>query len=250
MIEQGEPFASLKLINIKKRDGNSIRADLMTSSENKRSIDEIVIKGYEKFPKSFIKRFLRIKIEDPFNLDAIKSKAEELNTLSFARQAKSPEVLFTKDSTSLYLYLEKTKSNTFDGFLGFGTNESTNKIEFDGYLDLSLVNNLNYGESFSLNYKSDENEQKTFEANLSLPYILRSAIGTELSLNIFKKDSTFTTVDQSINLFYQINPRQKAFIGINAIESNNLLENDMAPDVQDYNSIFYTLRYEFIKSKI
>ncbi len=247
IIEDGLPFAKLRLTNIKKRDVNNIRADLILSTDSKRRIDEILVKGYEKFPRSFLKHLIRIKKEDAFNLEGIKEKAEIINALSFARQAKTPEVLFTKDSTSLYLYLEKTKSNTFDGFLGFGTNESTNKIEFDGYLNLNLINNLNYGESFVLNYKSEENEQKNFETNLSLPYILGSAVGTELSLNIFKKDSTYTTVNQSVSLFYQINFKHKAFVGINAIQSNNLLENNLSPTILDYNSIIYNLRYQFIE---
>ena len=247
IIENGQPFASLKLVNLKKKDNNSIQAELIISDDKKRSIDNIIVKGYENFPKSYIRRYLKIKNNVPFNLNTIKEKTIALNALAFANQKKPPEVLFTKDSTSLYLYIEKTKSNTFDGFLGFGTNESNNKIEFDGYLNLNLINNLNYGESFNLIYKSDENEQKTFEANFNLPYIFGSALGTELALNIFKKDSTYTTVNQSANLFYQINSKQKVFIGIEASQSNNLLDEAISETIQDFNSTIYNFRYEFIK---
>jgi hypothetical protein len=247
IVKDGQPFASLKLTNLKKKDENNIQAELTLATGNKRNIDNIIVKGYEDFPKSYIKRYLKIKSSDVFNLEDVKEKSEALNSLPFARQRKIPEILFTKDSTALYLYLEKTKSNTFDGFLGFGTNESTNKIEFDGYLNLNLINNLNYGESFNLIYKSDENEQKTFEANLNLPYLFGSALGTELALNIFKKDSTFTTVNQSGSLFYQVNSKQKVFAGIDAIQSNNLLDNKPSLDIQDYNSTIYNLRYQYIK---
>lgn len=245
--ENGQPFASLKLTNIKKKDESNIRADLMVSTDIERKIDKIIIKGYEDFPKSFIKRYLKIKPNTVFNLAKIKEKTEALNSLPFARQTKTPEILFTADSTALYLYLEKTKSNAFDGFLGFGTNETTNKIEFDGYLNLSLVNNLNYGESFSLIYKSEENEQKYFEANINLPYLFKSALGTELELNIFKKDSSYTTVNQSASLYYQINPNQKVFLGVDGVQSNNLLDNNSSPTIQDYNSKIYNLRYQFTK---
>ena len=247
LIENGQPFASLKLINLKKKDENNIEAKLVVSNDKKRSVDNIIIKGYEDFPKSYIKHFLKIRTSDAFNLNYIKEKTEALNSLPFASQIKSPEVLFTKDSTSLYLYLEKTKSNNFDGFLGFGTNENTGNIEFDGYLNLNLINNLNYGESFNLVYKSDENEQKTFEANFNLPYIFGSAIGTEFALNIFKKDSTFTTVNQSASIFYQINSKHKIDVGINSIQSNNLLDDNVSQTIHDYNSVFYSLGYEYIK---
>jgi hemolysin secretion/activation protein ShlB/FhaC/HecB len=251
IVENGQPFASLQLINLKKRNGNSIQAELITFSDRdkKRSIDNIIVKGYEDFPKSYIKHFLKIKYGDDFNLKTIKEKSEILNTLQFASQIKPPEILFTKDSTSVYLYLEKTKSNNFDGFLGFGTNETTNKIEFNGYLNLNLINNLNYGESFNLVYKSDDNEQKTFDVNFNLPYIFGSAIGTELALNIFKKDSTFTTVIQSASLFYQSNSKQKLGFGIESIQSNNLLDDNLTETIQDYNSVFYHLGYKYIKDQ-
>lgn len=247
LIEDGQPFSSLKLINLKKKDHNNIQAELIITIDKKRSIDNIIVKSYENFPKSYLKHFLKIKAKDNFNLNYIKEKTEALNSLPFANQIKPPEVLFTKDSTSLYLYLEKTKSNNFDGFLGFGTNETTNNIEFDGYLNLNLINNLNYGESFNLIYKSDENEQKTFEVNFNLPYIFGSPIGTELALNIFKKDSTFTTVNQSASIFYQINSKQKIDVSIGGIQSNNLLDDNVSQTIQDYNSVFYSLGYEYIK---
>jgi hypothetical protein len=245
--ENGQPFTSLKLTTIKKRDANSLQAKLTISKYTKRTIDKIIVKGYEKFPRSFLTHFLNIKIGDDFDINSIKEKTETLNTLLFTSQARPPEVLFTKDSSSIYLYLEKTKSNTFDGFLGFSTNEATNKIEFNGYLNLNLINNLNYGEAFSLVFKSDESDQKTFDVDVSLPYLFNTAIGSELSLNIFKKDSTFTTVDQSVNLFYQINDKQRIFTEINTIKSNNLLVENNAQFVEDYNSTFYSIRYEVLK---
>ena len=247
IVEDGKPFASLKLINLKKKDDYNIQAELILFDDKKRSVDNIIVKGYENFPKSYLKHYLKIRNKDAFNLNDIKEKTEALNSLPFTNQIKPPEILFTKDSTTVYLYLERTKSNNFDGFLGFGTNETTNKIEFNGYLNLNLINNLNYGEAFNLVYKSDENDQKTFEVLFKLPYIFGSAIGTEFALNIFKKDSTFTTVNQSASIFYQINSKQKIGIGINGVQSNNLLDETLSETIQDYNSIFYSLSYEYIK---
>ena len=63
---------------------------------------------------------------------------------------------------------------------------------------------------------------KTFESKLTLPYLFKSPIGSELKLNIFKKDSTFTTAEQSVNLFYQLNPKQRLFVGIKTAQSNAL----------------------------
>jgi len=247
IIEKGQPFASIHLVDLKIKSEDALEARLKINLKGERQIDDIVVKGYEQFPKSFLKHFLKLKKGSSFDLEKIKEKTEALNALPFANQTRSPEVLFTKDSTNLYVYLEKTKSNTFDGFLGFGTNEKTNKIEFDGYLDLRLINNLNFGEEFNLSYKSDEIEQKTFNVNLSLPYFFGTALGTEVDLNIFKKDSTFTTVNQAANLFYQINRTQKIFLGINGMQSTNLLSEASLSNVEDLNSFFYTLQYQIVK---
>jgi outer membrane protein assembly factor BamA len=243
----GDPFSTLQLINIKKSN-SVLYADLKIEEEQQRTIDTIIVKGYDKFPKSYVKRYLKLKSKQHFNLKTINQKTEALENLQFASQIKDPEVLFTKDSTVLYIYVEKQKSNTFDGFLGFGTNTETSKIEFDGYLNLNLINNLNYGESFRLLYKSDENEQKTFDVKIKLPYLFGSPIGTQLGLNIFKKDSSFVTTSQFIKVDYQINPKNSVALGINTLNSSNLLDNAILT-ISDFKSTFYTASYNHIKTQ-
>ena len=245
---EGLPFSKLRLSNIKIKDTSNLSANLIIESEaKKRILSDIIIKGYEKFPRAYLKHYLKIKRFQVFDLNRIKHKTNQLNNLKFAKEIKPPEVLFSKDSTTLYLYLEKSKSNSFDGFLGFGTNEETNKLDFDGYLNLNLTNNLNYGESFKLLYKTDENDQKTFQTDLTLPYLFKSPIGVDLLLRIFKKDSSFTTVNQSVKLHYQINPKHKIYAGLLSTESNNLLTENTSLTISDYKTQYYTLAYEFIK---
>ncbi|MBU2949492.1 hypothetical protein KO493_02140 [Tamlana agarivorans] len=249
--KNGFPFSKLNLTNIRKQSKNRLEADLtLNRSSSKRTINEIIIKGYEKFPRSYVKHYLKIKPNQIFDLQTIQNKTTQLNNLAFARETKTPEVLFSQDSTNLYLYLEKTKSNTFDGFLGFGTNENTNKLEFDGYLNLSLINNLNYGEAFRVLYKSDENDQKTFEADLSIPYLFKSPIGVDFMLRIFKKDSSFTTANQSVKIHYQINAKHKTFAGITATESNNLLSSNPTGLLSDFETFNYNIAYQFLNAQV
>jgi outer membrane protein assembly factor BamA len=244
--EEGDPFSSLQLINIRKEDSKTIAGDLVINNNQKRSIDKIVIKGYDKFPKSYIKRFLKLKEGKPFNLEEIKEKTRFLEELRFAREIKDPEVLFTNDSTILYLYTEKTPSNNFDGFLGFGSNENTNKVEFDGYLNLQLINNLNYGESLRILYKSDEIDQQTFDLKINAPYLFGSPIGLDLGLNLFRKDSIFSTATQHVRLNYQVNANHKIGMGISTTNSSTLLDNDTSI-LNDYTTNYYQFNYNYIK---
>lgn len=245
---KGFPFSKLKLSNIQLDKNDILNAELILDSEKEqRSLNNIIIKGYEKFPKSYLKHYLKIKPHQIFDLKTLKNKSEQLNNLRFAKQIKYPEVLFTKDSTTLYLYVEKTKSNTFDGFLGFGTNEETNKVDFNGYLNLNLINSLNFGESFNLQYKSTQNSQKLFNAVINMPYLLNTPVGLNLQLHIFKQDSSFTTVNQLAKINYQINYKHQFNVGIKATESNYLLKTNSNLSISDYKSNYFTLGYEFTK---
>ncbi|NRD21024.1 hypothetical protein HNV08_13285 [Winogradskyella eckloniae] len=246
--EDGDPFSTLQLTHLRKLEPDLISANIKVQSNQKRRIDNIIIKGYDKFPKAYIKHFLKLKTGNSFNLNTIKNKIDLLNDIRFASKIKDPEVLFTKDSTTLYLYIEKTKTNNFDGFLGFGTNEDTNRLEFDGYLDLRLVNNLNYGETLNLLYKSDEIDQQTFKIDTDLPYLFSTPIGIQVGLNIFRKDSTFLNANQYAKVNYQINNRHKIGIGITSTNSTNLLEND-TNTLNDYTTNYYTFEYNYIKSQ-
>lgn len=246
LADESYAFATVRLDNIMSSGNKTLRADLIINKGNKRSIQGVNVLGYEKFSRSFIKHFLGIKTQNPFSLERIKSKMELLDQLAFVRQKRPAEVLFTPDTTTVYLYLEKIKSNRFDGFLGFGSNEDTGNIEFDGYLDLTLTNNLNFGESLQLNYKSDENEQKTFDVALNIPYLFGSPVGSTLNLNIFKKDSTFTTTQQRIKLFYPLGDKQQIGLEFRNQQSNVVVENP-AVLAEDFDSHFYGLNYLYIK---
>lgn len=246
LIEKGTPFSSLQVKNIRKQKDLTLTGELLTSNKEQRTIDTIIVKGYEKFPKSFIRHYLKLNPKQLLSLKTVNEKTSEIDNLPFAAQIKEPELLFTKDSTSLYIYVEKTKSNVFDGFLGFGTNDKTNNFEFNGYLNLNLINNLNYGESLKLYYKSDESKQRTFDITTNLPYLFGSALGAELRLNIFKKDSSFVTASQYAKLIYQINSKNSLSMGIHAETSNNLLDNNIAL-INDYNTFFYFVNYFYLK---
>ncbi|EDP97979.1 BamA/TamA family outer membrane protein [Kordia algicida OT-1] len=241
----GNPFAEVQLQNIKKRD-DIILADLNIKITEKRRLDKIIIKGYEKFPKSYTKHYLRLTSKI-FNKEEITKQTKRIDQLPFARQIKDPELLFTKDSTTLYIYIEKVKSNFFDGFIGFNSNEDTGNLKLNGYLDLKLTNNLNAGEQFNLLWKNDGNKQTKFLADLKIPYVFNSPLGINAGLDIFKRDSLFTIINTKFKTFYQINQNNQVHVGIQQIESNNLLDDNTNTAIDDYKSFFTTAGYTFSK---
>ena len=240
--KKGYALSKLQLINIK-ANKNHLEAELSLSLEKKRQLNDIVINGYPKFPeghKANIKRIYRNKI---FNQENLKNIYTDFEKFRFVKQTKYPEILFSQDSTKIYVYLEKAKANTFDGFIGFSSNEQS-KIIFNGYLDLVLNNILNTGETFTLYWKSDGNEQTTFNASIELPYIFRSPFGLKAQLNLFKQDSTFQNTKTAISLGYFFNYNTRLYAGYESTESSDI-QNSNTALISDYENSFLTTNFEF-----
>ena len=243
---KGFPFNSAKLTNIERLENDNLMAEIEINFEKERKIDKILVKGYENFPESYLKYLTKYKIGEKFNLDEIQQNSELLNQLRFVKQIKKPEILFTEDSTSIYLYLEKQKRNNFDGFIGFSSDESDNNVQFQGYLDFELVNNFNFGEEIQFLYKSEKNADRILKANVDLPYIFKSPVGANLGLILTKKDSSFVTNEQFVSFFYKNSRNHKFSLGIRSIQSDEQLEIPNA-DFQDYKTFFSDFIYEYSK---
>jgi hypothetical protein len=206
----------------------------------------LVFQGYNQFPVGIKKVFLRKYNAKPFNKEVIKKIHTDFNALPFVSQIKYPEVLLTTDSTKVYLYLEKRKNNTFDGFLGFGNKEATQKLQFNGYVDLNLYNNLNSGERFNLYWKNDGNKQSTFNVNLDLAYIFKSPMALKSNLRIFKQDTIFQNSSFDFDLGYMINYNTKVFIGYKDNVSE-AIQKITSSTIKDLKSTFITSGYEHKK---
>lgn len=253
--ELGFPFIQIQLSDLKPGgfDESVLSAILIIEPSEKRTISSIKIKGYENFPVSFLKYTLGIKPGILFRKQKITSQLELIDNLGFVKSLKPPEALFTSEKTDVYLYLEKVPNNLFDGILGFSTNEDSNKLELNGYVNLVLSNNLNFGEQLDLNYKNDGGQQEQFKVKVELPYLFKSPVGLELGLDFFKRDSTFLTVEKKIQLNYRFNPRTRVFAGYKDYDSSNLLEEEALADfIADYTSQFLVFggRFEIPQSDV
>ena len=244
--KKGYALSKLQLKNIRKNRGH-LEAELFYTAEKKRQLNDIVINGYPKFPEGHKANIRRMYRNQVFNQENLKNLHDDFEKFRFVKQTKYPEILFSKDSTKIYVYLDKTKANTFDGFIGFGNNEQ-GKVIFNGYLDLVLNNILNTGETFTLYWKSDGNEQKTFNAAIELPYIFRSPFGLKAQLNIFKQDSTFQNTKTAIDLGYFFNYNTRLYLGYQSTESSDIQNTNNAL-ISDYKNSFLTTNFEFYEFK-
>ena len=239
---KGYSLATLRLINFKK-EKNKLIAALKIESSKKRILDEIVINGYDKFPEGHKKNLQRLYRKKTFNKNNLLKVYNDFNSFRFTNQTRYPEILFTEDSTKVYVYLEKAKTNRFDGYIGFA-NDDKGKLNFTGYLDLSLVNILNSGEEFNLYWKSDDNKQVTFNAGIEIPYIFKSPLGIKANLNIFKQDSIFQNTKTAVDLGYFFSYTKKIFLGYQSTESSDI-QNTNNSLISDFENNFLTTTFEY-----
>ncbi|MDD3003553.1 hypothetical protein [Flavobacterium sp.] len=241
---KGFSLATVQLTNFEKVN-NNLYASLEVKLNTKRNLDEIIVSGYDKFPGGHLKNIKRLYKRKTFNKSNLNNLYNNFNNFNFINQTRYPEILFTNDSTKIYVYLEKTKANQFDGYIGF-TNDENSKLVFTGYLDLKLVNILNSGEEFKIYWKSDNNKQVTFNTEIEIPYIFKSPLGVKASLNIFKQDSTFQTTKTAIDLGYYFNYTKKIFLGYQSTESSDI-QNSSTNFISDYKSDFITASFDYKK---
>ena len=242
--KNGKPFTQLRLSKIAFTDSIAT-AQLIISNQEQRTLSKIIIKDYENFPRPFLIHYLKLNTGDTFSASKLASLSKKINYLNFVSEIKPPEVLFTKDETTIYLYLKKIQTNSVDGLIGFTSKQNGKGLLFNGYLDLQLENAFNTGESISLLFKNDGLAQQKFNIGAKLPYLFNSRFLAMGSLEIFKQDSLYINVKTSLALNYPISFNSEVGLSISQERSSNLLSAKIS-NLASYQSSYFGLHYQFL----
>ncbi|MGO4912235.1 hypothetical protein [Leeuwenhoekiella sp. W20_SRS_FM14] len=220
---------SFQLKNLVIRNAMAFATLYINRQESKSNVT-VAIKGYPEFPNAFTKHYL--KLNGRVDKNYLLEKAETFYKLPFIEQLKEPEVLISNQDIKLYLYTSKTKANRFEGFLGFRNNENNTKVKLDGNIEINLLNNFNYGESLDFIFNNGNNQQSLNLAT-RLPFLFKSPISFGAQLNLFRKDSTFSTSYQKIILDYFITSNTQIDV-FTSLEKSTLLLTETALLLNDY----------------
>ena len=198
--EGGYPFGKVGFINYELVNPTTIKLEMEIQYGSKRNIDKVIVKGYENFPKNFIKNIFKPGKSNSLDVDKALSLANKIDKTGFARNIKDPEILFTKDSSSLYLYIDKIRGNTFDGFLSFDTDENSGRINIEGYAKINLINTFNGGEKINFDFRSQKNQDRSLNSDVYIPYVFGSPLNLKYGLNLIQKDSSYTSNENLIDI--------------------------------------------------
>ena len=242
---QGYPFAQINIVS-RGFENNEPKIELILNKGNQRTVDGVKLVGYEKLSKGYLRHGLNIKKGEIYNEQKLATISTLMNQTNYITEVQSPQTLFRKDSTILYLYPKKVNSNYFDGVLGFGTDDNGD-FRLNGNVQLSLNNVFNNFDEIRLNWIGTANKNTSLNIGVKIPYLFKSAIGSETNFKLFKQDSVFVTLDFSERLFYQLNLNSN--IGVSGIlqSSNFLLEDDsfLKSSYDDYSKTGVGLSYNY-----
>jgi hypothetical protein len=202
-----------------------VQASVSVELNQKRIINSFVINGYAQFPRGIKKELEYDFIGKPYDDSRLKEISNKLISTNFITEEKNPQVLFTPDSTSIFLYLKKRKASSFDGILGFG-NDDEGKFKLNGQVQLSLGNIFNSFETINLNWMSTPDKSQDFKIQVNVPYLFKSKFGTETELNIYKQDSTYASIRFNEYIYYQYTANQRIGLEGSLESSRYVLDTD------------------------
>lgn len=248
----GYPFVSLKLDSLT-INGNSISAVLNINKNKLIKVDSILAMGTAKINKSFLYRYLGIKPNMPYNEEAFRGISKKIKQLPFLGEKQSQVIKLTEKQNKLYLFLDKRNASQFDGIIGI-LPDNNGKTVFTGDVKIKLVNNIfRAGETFDLNWRRLQTQTQDFKARVIYPYLLGSPIGTDYTIKIYKKDTSFIDVNNNIGLQYYFKGLNnlKVFYkqrNANILSTNGLAFITVLPDYADVTTQSYGVGFTFEKS--
>ncbi len=248
----GYPFVSLKLDSLTIND-NSISAVLNINKNKLIKIDSVLVVGNSKINKSFLYRYLDVKPNMPYNEEAFREISKKIKQLPFLNEKQAQIIKLTEKQNKLYLFLDKKNASQFDGIIGI-LPDNNGKTIFTGDIKIKLVNNIfRAGETFDLNWRRLQSQTQDFKARVIYPYLLGSPIGTDYSIKIYKKDTSFIDVNNNIGLQYYFKGLNnlKVFYkqrNANILSANGLAFITVLPDYADITTRSYGLGFTFEKS--
>ncbi|QDP86666.1 hypothetical protein FNJ88_08760 [Chryseobacterium sp. SNU WT5] len=198
------------------------QVEISVIKSDQRKIDGLVFKGYEKVPNRFVKNLEKEYTGKTYQESRLIKLGQSLQNHPFLSLDKPPQTLFTKDSTQVFLFLQKKKSNSFDGIIGFG-NDKSEKFSFNGSINFNFRNMFNGFETVNFFWQRNPDQGQTFDLQTDIPYLFKSNIGGNFKVNIFRQDSTYANVKLTPAFYLHLKSNQR--IGLRAtIETSTVLD--------------------------
>ncbi len=217
----GYPFAKVVFDSVL-FENNSVQEKITLIKGPIIFIDSISIKGETKINPYIIYRHIGIKKGSIYSEKKIRSIPTTFQNIPYLEMIRPQEFYFTQSKNILFLYIKDRKSNRFSGILGFQNDPTSGKLMLTGDISLGLNNAFKQGEWINFSWNQFQNASQKLHLNIGFPYVFKSPIGFEATLDLFKQDTTFIDVRFEGSILFSISQLSRFELSIASRQSNSL----------------------------
>lgn len=200
--QNGYPFAELSFSNLRISE-KQLKIDIDVYPNQRMKWKEIIIKGEKaKISTRYMESFLHIKKGDWYNQTQVDLIKTRISQVTFIRETKPSELLFTEEGATLYLYLETKPVSLFNGTVGLQQDPVKLKYQLTGELRLKLQNILKHGELLDLSWRSIQPKSPQLNMQLNYPFLFNTPFGINGQFSLFKKDTTYLELKTRAGVLY------------------------------------------------
>lgn len=203
-LNNGYPFVSIKLIEHTFQH-EQLQAKLNIIRGPQYIWKKINIKGDSSISTKYISNLLDIRKGDIYNESKTKKISARIQQVPYLKELKTSDLLFTKDGSELFLYLEKTPISSINGIIGFQPDAISKKLSVTGELSLKLLDVFKRGELLDVKWQSIRDKTQSLNSHLNYPFLFNTPFGLDGTFDLYKKDTSFLELNSSIGVQYFLN---------------------------------------------
>lgn len=200
--KNGYPFAKVGLRKLTV-ENETITSELIVVPNNKVLWKKLHVIGKAiGISEKFIANYIHFEVDAPFSNEVVVLLPMRLKQITYLKETKPAELLFTPEGAELYVYLESKPVSLFNGTVGLQQDPIKKTVQLTGDLRLKLLNVLKRGELFDLNWRSIQAGTQQLKITASYPYLFNTPFGLDGQFQLFKRDTTFLELKSTIGVNY------------------------------------------------
>lgn len=251
----GHPFAKVQLDSLQ-IDNENVTALLKVNKGPLYKIDSIHIIGNAKITNTYLQRYLDIANGSFYNKEKLLRINKKIRELSYVEEEYPSTLTWLGTGSVINIYLKQKRSSQVNVIIGFLPNNNqlaTKKTLITGEGNLNLKNALGAGETIGLNFQALQVESKRLNLLYQHPFLFKSPVGLDFSLDMFLKDSSFLNVNFQLGAQYNLNANQsgklfiqrvQTIVSLGGINTAQVIQYRQLPDVADVSSFNIGVDYE------
>lgn len=198
---EGYPFVSLHIDSLR-RGAKEVRrglrrTDVFVSLTRGPLIvnDSLYVRSAQPLPNGYISNYIDFKKDAVYNELHTQQTEGRLREISFLQVKRPPEVRFTNGKANLFVFIERKKANYFNGIAGLRPDATTGKIYLTGDAEVRLANAFNHGDELGVIWRKLQPLTQDLSLRTMVPYLFKSPLAVDAQVHIYKRDTSFTSVD-------------------------------------------------------